>query len=120
VPRRQSGEANALWRAYTVGAGIVNGGEHLYGEVMLHVSPLEDVPRALAPYAAARLSQVVPLTRQAVSDTPTFGVAFGVKIGDAAFAFVPEVGLLYDKSALGLTSKRLLFVPSLSIIRRPR
>ena len=116
--RRQSDDQSRIWRAYTIGAGVVNGGEHLYGEVLLHVSASELLPRPITPYGALRLSQVVPLTRKAVSDTPTIGLALGAKIGDAEFAFIPEVGVFYDKSALGINSKRIIVVPSLSIVRR--
>lgn len=118
VKRRQSDEGSSIWRAYTLGGGFVNGGNHLYGEFVFHLSAPEVVERPITPYGALRVSQVIPIARYAVSDAPTIGIVLGTKIGDAAFSFAPEVGVFYDKSALGINSKRVIFVPSLSIVRR--
>lgn len=118
VKRRQRDEQAGVWRAYTLGGGIVNGGQHLYGEFVLHLSAPERESRPITPFGALRVSQVVPLTREAVSDSPTIGLAVGAKIGDEDFAFLPELGVFYDKSALGINSKRIIFVPSLSVTRR--
>lgn len=118
MKRRQFDDESSIWRAYTLGGGIVNGGDHLYGEFMLHVSASELVPKPITPYGALRMSQVVPIRRGAVSDWPTIGVAFGAKVGNEAYAFMPEVGVFYDRSALGINSRRIIVVPSLSIARR--
>lgn len=106
-----------VWTAYTIGGGFVNGGEHLYGEFIFHISASEMWPRLVTPYGALRVSQVVPIARDAVTDTPTIGVVFGAKIGDRRLAFAPELGVFYDKSALELTSRRIILVPSVSIMR---
>ncbi|MCC6317296.1 MAG: hypothetical protein IT361_06335 [Gemmatimonadaceae bacterium] len=118
MKRRQFDEQSSIWRAYTLGGGVVNGGNHLYGELILHVSASELVPKAITPYGALRMSQVVPLRRGAVSDWPTIGVAFGAKVGNEEYAFMPEVGVFHDRSALGINSRRIIVVPSLSISRR--
>lgn len=110
-------DKSRIWTAYTIGGGVVNGGEHLYGEFMYHVSASEIWPRDITPYGALRVSQVIPVTPEGVSDTPTIGVVFGAKIGEARFEFAPELGVFYDKSALDLTSRRIIVVPSVSIVR---
>lgn len=117
LKRRQADERSTVWRAYTVGGGVVNAGQHLYGEFVLHVSASEYVDRPVTPFGALRVSQVIPLTREAVSDSPTIGLAVGAKIGDTGFAFLPEIGVFYDRSALGINSRSIIVVPSLSIMR---
>jgi hypothetical protein len=82
LKRELAHDESKVWTAYTTGGGVVNGGEHLYGEFVYHVSASEMWPRDITPYGALRVSQVIPLVRGAVSDTPTIGVVFGAKIGD--------------------------------------
>jgi hypothetical protein len=116
--RRQRDDAQPAWTALTAGAGVVNAGQHAYAELLVHVSASEDRPRAITPYGALRVSQVVPVVRNAVSDQPTACVVFDAQIGDAWFAFSPEIGVFNDKSALGLNSKSVIVVPSISLTRR--
>jgi hypothetical protein len=105
--------------AYMVGGGIVNGGEHLHLEATLIASG--DERSGMMPFGGLRAMQVVPLDANAVHDSPTIGAFGGVQIGDASFIIRPEIGVFYDRSALGLRSANYIIVPALTLQRaRPR
>ena len=112
--------------AVMVGAGFVNAGEHAHVEASLIASGSEE--SWMTPYGGLRLMQVVPISEHAVTDSPTAGAIFGVRIGTAEFGVSPEIGLFYDKSALGLRDHDFIVVPSitlhgqklLELLRRPK
>ena len=102
-------------RAFSVGAGIVNGGEHFLMEATVMASGREDGP--LNPYYGIRAMHVIPMNQGAVSDRPTIGAFGGVQIGNKWFSVRPELGVFYDHSALGVRSSDVLLVPALTVMR---
>jgi hypothetical protein len=72
------------------------------------------------PFGGVRAMQVVPLNAGAVHDSPTLGAFGGVQLGDGAFALRPELGVFYDRSALGVRSASFIVVPAITIQRRRR
>jgi hypothetical protein len=104
--------------AYMAGAGIVNGGEHFMMQGTLIASGREDA--AVVPYGGLRAIHVLPITQGAVSDKPTIGVFGGVQIGDEHFTIRPELGVFYDRSALGLRRGDLILVPAVTLRRGRR
>lgn len=113
--RRLNGPSQADGAALAVmaGAGFVNFGEHAIGELTILASA-HDRGR-WTPYGGLRAMHVLPLSRYAVSDRPTAGGFFGVRLGTADFGISPEVGIYYDPSALGLRERRVLVVPAISV-----
>ena len=105
-------------RAFSLGAGIVNGGEHFLMEGTLMASGREDA--SITPYGGVRAMHVIPLNADAVSDRPTVGVFGGLQIGNRWFSVRPELGVFYDHSALGLRRSDLLLVPALTMMRGRR
>lgn len=105
-------------RAFSVGAGIVNGGEHFLMEGTLMASGREDA--TITPYGGVRAMHVVPMTKSAVSDRPTVGAFAGVQLGSRWFSVRPELGVYYDHPALGLRRSNLLFVPAITMMRARR
>jgi hypothetical protein len=104
--------------AYMVGGGIVNGGEHLMLQGTLIASGRED--GTVAPYGGLRAIHVLPITEGAVHDKPTIGVFGGLQLGDEHFTIRPELGVFYDRSALGLRRGDLIFVPAVTLRRGRR
>ena len=102
-------------RAFSLGGGIVNGGEHFLMEATLMASGREDGP--FNPYYGIRAMHVVPLNADAVSDRPTIGAFGGLQIGNKWFSVRPELGVFYDHSALGVRSSDVLLVPALTVMR---
>lgn len=102
-------------RAFSIGGGIVNAGEHALIEATLMASGREDGP--MNPYYGVRAMQVIPITTGAVSDKPTVGVFGGLQIGNQWFSVRPELGVFYDHSALGIRRGDLLIVPALTLMR---
>lgn len=96
-----------------VGGGVVNWGEHAHFEASLITSARED--RAIVPYGGLRIMQVAPLSTTAVHDSPTAGGFFGVRFGKAGEGFSPEIGIFYDKSALGIRERDFIIVPSITV-----
>lgn len=96
-----------------VGGGIVNWGEHAHFEASLIASARED--RNVVPYGGLRIMQVAPLSSDAVNDSPTAGGFFGVRFGKASEGFSPEIGIFYDKSALGIRERDFIIVPSVTV-----
>ena len=105
-------------RAFSIGAGIVNGGEHFLMEGTVMASGREDA--TITPYGGVRAMHVVPMTQGAVSDRPTVGVFGGMQLGSRWFSVRPELGVFYDHSALGLRQSNLLFVPAITVMRSRR
>lgn len=105
-------------RAFSVGAGIVNGGEHFLMEATLMASGREDA--SITPYGGVRAMHVIPMSSSAVSDRPTVGVFGGLQMGSRWFSVRPELGVFYDHSALGLRQGDLLLVPALTVMRGRR
>lgn len=118
--RRFDGDETGTGTAYawSVGAGIVNGGEHMMLAATLIASGREDV--AVAPYGGVRAIHVLPISQGAVSDRPTLGGFFGAQIGDGDFIMRPELGIYYDHSALGVRSRDVIFVPAITLKRGSR
>lgn len=104
--------------AWSLGGGIVNGGEHMMLQATLIASGREDV--MVAPYGGLRAIHVLPITEGAVSDRPTLGGFLGAQIGDRDFIIRPELGIYYDHSALGVRSRDVIFVPAITLKRASR
>jgi hypothetical protein len=102
-------------RAFAIGGGIINWGEHALIEATLMASGREDGP--MTPYYGVRALQTIPITTGAVSDQPTIGVFGGLQIGNRWFSLRPELGVFYDHSALGLRQSDLLIVPAFTLMR---
>jgi hypothetical protein len=92
------------------GGGLVNWGNHAHFELTLIASGRQ---KLLTPYGGLRVGQVLPLSRDAVSDSPTAGGFFGLRIGTEQLGVSAEVGVFYDRSALGLRSSEVIVVPAL-------
>src|SRR5690606_38976031 len=95
-------DGGGLHLAVMPGAGFVNFGQHAHVELTLLASAA--TPRTVLPYGGVRGMQVIPLSSEAVSDSPTLGGFAGVRIGTQDQAVSPEVGFYYDRSALNLRS----------------
>jgi hypothetical protein len=106
-------EPDAPALAVMGGAGFVNWGQHAHFELSLLASGRTN--RSLTPYGGLRVMQVAPLSRGAVHDSPTAGGFFGLRIGDQVMGVSPEIGVFYDRSALGLREGRVIFVPALTV-----
>jgi len=105
-------------RAFSIGGGIVNWGEHALIEATLMASGRED--GTMTPYGGVRAMHVIPITAGAVSDRPTIGMFGGLQIGNQWFSARPELGVFYDHSALGIRQSDVLFVPALTLMRGRR
>ena len=103
-------------RAFSIGAGIVNGGQHFLMEATLMASGRED-GALFVPYYGVRAMHVVPMSQGALSDKPTVGAFGGLQIGNKWFSVRPELGVFYDHSALGVRSSDLLLVPAVTVMR---
>ena len=111
-----SGDAARAATAVMGGVGLVNGGSHALLEATVIRSGRER--ETATPYGGARAMHVVPLDDTAVSDSPTLGLFGGVRLGAGRRGFSPELGIYYDRSALGLRSSRVIVVPSVTLHAR--
>ncbi len=113
--RRLDGPSNrdAHATAFMVGGGLVNFGQHAHGEFTLITSGRESAP--LVPYGGFRVIQVLPLSSSAVHDSPAVGVFTGLKMGGRTPGVSAELGVFYDRSALGLRRGTVIVVPSIAI-----
>lgn len=59
--------------------------------------------------------QVLPLAENAVSDSPTAGGLAGVRLGRRDFGVSLEIGVYYDRSALGIRSHDVIVVPAMTL-----
>lgn len=99
--------------AIMAGAGFVNLGMHAHGELTL-ITSATDSGRTVIPYGGIRAIQIVPLSSDAVSDRPTIGVFGGTRLGSREGGVSVELGVFYDRSALGLRRNDLVVVPSVA------
>jgi hypothetical protein len=99
--------------AVMFGAGFVNLFEHAHFEASLLASSAAHGPAVF--YGGLRAMQVAPLTPHAVHDTPTAGALFGVRLGNATDAVLPEIAVYYDHSALRLRRGNIIYVPSITL-----
>jgi hypothetical protein len=105
-------ETGQIAVAGIVGGGIVNLGNHLYGEAGLIASGAED---GRVPYGGIRVNHVLPIASGAVRDTPTAGIFGGYRMRmNERFSISPELGIYHDRPALGLRQRSIIFVPSVS------
>lgn len=113
--RRLNGpsDARGAATAIMVGGGLVNWGDHAHLEATF-ITSAEDNDR-FTPYGGVRAMQVIPLNRGAVHDSPTIGGFFGVRIGSLSAGISPEIGIFYDRSALGIRNGSVLFVPAITV-----
>jgi hypothetical protein len=94
------------------GAGFVNGFNHAWFELTLLASGRQT---RFTPYGGLRVSQVAPIARGAVHDSPTAGGFMGLRIGREDLGVSPEVGFYHDRSALELRSSDYIFVLSVDL-----
>jgi hypothetical protein len=99
--------------ALMLGAGLVNFGQHAHVEATLIRSGREG--GSVVPYGGLRAIQIAPLSSTAVHDRPTLGAFGGARFGGAAARIGVEVGVFYDRSALGLRRNDFVVVPSFSV-----
>ena len=104
------------------GLGLINGAEHAHFELTLLASRRESRFRdgrveqvAIVPYGGVRVMQVAPLSDDAVHDETTTGAFVGVRLGRPAMSVSPEIGVFYDRSALGHRRSNIIVVPTLSV-----
>lgn len=110
LTRNDDRRASAI--AIMSGGGIVNFGNHVHFEATLLASGHQSL---FTPYGGLRVAQVVPLSRGAPSDSPTAGGFLGLRIGKEQLGVSAEVGVFYDRSALGVRSSNVIVVPALVI-----
>ena len=103
-------DANAAALAIMVGGGFVNLGSHAFLETTLIASGRQAM---FTPYGGLRLGQSVPLSADAVHDTPTAGAFFGVRIGREDLGVSAELGVFHDRSAHHWRESDVIFVPAL-------
>ena len=117
--RRVAGTANPDSAAMSVmaGGGFVNFGEHAETELTFLASGRE-AGGVVTPYGGLRVMQVVPMSRSAVHDTPTAGGFIGMRMRFGDVDVSPELGVYYDRSALGLRSTNDIIVPGVSLSPR--
>jgi hypothetical protein len=117
--RRVAGTANPDSAAMSVmaGGGFVNFGEHAETELTFLASGRE-AGGVVTPYGGLRAMQVVPMSRSAVHDTPTAGGFIGMRMRFGDVDVSPELGVYYDRSALGLRSTNYIIVPGVSLSPR--
>ena len=118
--RRLAGSASPDRSVMSImaGGGLVNWGEHAEVELTLFASGRQS--GAVTPYGGARVMQVAPLSAGAVHDSPTAGGFFGLRIAFDDLEVGPEVGVYWDRSALGLRKANYIIVPGVSLQRRSR
>ncbi len=101
---------NRARTALMLGGGLVNAGEHAGFEATLISSSKWSAAGQW--YGAVRAIQVFPITNSARSDDPVIGLSVGHLFGDRNKSMGPEIGVYYDRSTLGLNTKRILVIPS--------
>ena len=100
------------------GGGFVNWGEHAEGELTLMASG--SASGVVTPYGGLRAMQVIPMSRGAVHDSPTAGGYVGMRLRFGDVDVSPELGVYYDKSALGVRSTNYIVVPGVSLTPRTK
>ncbi|MCA0375518.1 MAG: hypothetical protein LCH84_07605 [Gemmatimonadetes bacterium] len=104
--------------ALMVGGGVVNWASHAHFEATLLHSRSDT--GTVTPYGGLRLIQIAPLNSRAVHDHPTVGLFGGTRFGGRSGGVAVELGVFYDRSALGMRRGDLVVVPSVSLQRGPR
>jgi len=94
------------------GTGFVNAFNHAWFELTLLASGRQ---ARFTPYGGLRVSQVAPIARGAVHDSPTAGGFMGLRIGREDLGVSPEVGFYHDRSALELRSSDYIVVLSIAL-----
>jgi hypothetical protein len=64
--------------------------------------------------------QVIPMSRNAVHDSPTAGGYIGMRLCFGDVDVSPELGVYYDRSALGVRSTNYIVVPGISLTPHTR
>jgi hypothetical protein len=103
-------DERAAATAVMFGGGLVNLGQHAHFEFTFLASGRQQM---FTPYGGARIGQVIPLSRDAKSDSPTAGGFMGLRIGKESLGVSAELGVYYDRSALGLRNSSLILVPAI-------
>jgi hypothetical protein len=98
------------------GGGFVNWGEHAETELTMLASGRE--ASVVTPYGGLRVMQVIPMSRNAVHDTPTAGGFLGMRLRFGDVDVIPEIGIYYDRSALDLRRTNYIVVPGVSFAPR--
>jgi hypothetical protein len=98
------------------GGGFVNWGEHAETELTMLASGRE--ASVVTPYGGLRVMQVIPMSRNAVHDTPTAGGFLGMRLRFGDVDVIPEIGVYYDRSALDLRRTNYIVVPGVSFAPR--
>jgi len=98
------------------GGGFVNWGEHAESELTLLASGRGS--GVMTPYGGLRVMQVMPMSRNAVHDTPTAGGFIGMRLRFGDVDVSPELGVYHDQSALGVRSTNYIIVPGISLSPR--
>ena len=103
-------DPDAPGMAVLLGGGVVNLGEH----ALLSAAFVASGRRSdrWTPYGGFKAMKVWPLVEGAVHDEPTLGVFGGFRIGSERLGVSPELGVFYDRSALGLRTSDVIIVPS--------
>ena len=117
--RRLAGSSSPESAALAVmaGGGFVNWGEHAETELTVMASGRESAG-LFTPYGGLRVMQVLPMSRNAVHDTPSAGGYVGMRLRFGDVDVSPELGVYHDKSALGVRSTSYIIVPGVSISPR--
>jgi hypothetical protein len=113
--RRLDGPSSrdAAATAIMAGAGFVNAGQHAHFEFTLLRSARDK--DGMVPYGGLRAIQVVRLSENVPHDQPTIGLFGGSRFGTSKLGASVELGVFYDRSALGLRKSDLVIVPSVAV-----
>jgi hypothetical protein len=101
----------SIFRAVPRGAEVLRDRHR----VQLQAAPHAGRQARVTPYGGLRVSQVAPIARGAVHDSPTAGGCMGLRIGREDLGVSPEVGFYHDRSALELRSSDYIFVLSVDL-----
>lgn len=99
--------------SWMLGAGLVNLAQHALFEGSLLASSARH--GRVVTYGGLRVLQVAPISLGAAHDSPTAGVFIGLRIGAHDDAVLPELAVYHDRSVLGLRSRNIILVPSISV-----
>ena len=99
-----------------LGGGLINAGEHAAWEATLISSGRWTTAGQM--YGAIRATQAVAVTGSARKDDPVIGAVLGYLLGTRESSFGPELGVYYDRSALGINTTRILVIPSIVMRRK--
>ena len=109
VPTIRDSRATAVM----IGGGFVNFAQHVHGDVTLITTGRGSA--SIVPNGGIHANQIVPMSTTAVKDSPTIGLFGGFKTGGRNRGVSAELGVFYDRSALGLRSNNFVVVPSIAL-----